>query len=99
MNPGPLTLSLLSGVATDAHAVHTVGALDLGGSSLEVTFVPKPGAPIVDIRDSRAHEVLQSFVLHGTPVVSLRTSSHTQLSHLVCGVTASLASLSSAWSA
>ena len=34
--------------------MHTVGSLDLGGSSLEVTFVPKPGAPIVDIRDSRA---------------------------------------------
>ncbi len=41
-------------MAADAHAVHTVGALDLGGSSLEVTFVPAPGAPIVDIRDSRA---------------------------------------------
>ena len=47
--------ALLSGVAADAHAVHTVGALDLGGSSLEVTFVPAPGSAIVDIRDSRAH--------------------------------------------
>ena len=37
--------------------MHTVGALDLGGSSLEVTFVPAPGAPIVDIRDSRARSV------------------------------------------
>ena len=43
-----------AGVAADAHAVHTVGALDLGGSSLEVTFVPAPHAQIVDVRDSRA---------------------------------------------
>ena len=34
--------------------LRTVGALDLGGSSLEVTFLPPPGAAISDNADKGA---------------------------------------------
>ncbi len=33
-------------------ALNTVGALDLGGSSLEVTFVPPPSAAVADPADA-----------------------------------------------
>ena len=43
--------------------LRTVGALDLGGSSLEVTFLPPPGAAISDDADKGAAEA-SPFPLH-----------------------------------
>lgn len=46
--------------------LRTVGALDLGGSSLEVTFLPPPGAAISADADKGAsrHHVFPAF-MHG----------------------------------
>ena len=51
-----MTCALAGGVT-----LNTVGALDLGGSSLEVTFVPPTGAAIADTADSSAVNLVGRF--------------------------------------
>lgn len=57
------------GPGAGAVALNTVGALDLGGGSLEVTFVPPPGAAIADPADAGAPPIPHRPPLPRLPTV------------------------------